>query len=83
VLAERTGRISGTITSPPAAGAADLVTAGAPAAPQPVAGGSAPAEFEFGITTIIAGLRHLLSGDLVHQAPVEGGRDVNRQSAQR
>jgi AcrR family transcriptional regulator len=83
LLVERTGRISGTLTSPPTAGAADLVTGGAPAAPQPVAGGSAPPEFEFGITTIIAGLRHLLPGDLVHQAPVEGGRDVDRQAAQR
>jgi hypothetical protein len=38
-----------------------------------VAAGSASAEFDFGITTIIAGLRHLLPGDLVHQSPVEGG----------
>ena len=83
LLVERTGRISGAITSPPTAGAADLVTGDAPAAPQPVPGGSASAEFEFGITTIIAGLRHLLPGDLVHQAPVEGGRDVDRQAAQR
>jgi AcrR family transcriptional regulator len=73
LLVERTGRISGAITSPPAARAADLVTGGAPAAPQPVAAGSASAEFDFGITTIIAGLRHLLPGDLVHQSPVEGG----------
>lgn len=86
LLVERTGQISGAITSPPTPGAADLVTGGAPAAPhgtQPVAGGSASEEFESGITTIIAGLRHLLPGDLVHQAPVEGGRGVDRQAAQR
>ncbi len=83
LLVERTGRRSGAITSPPTARAADLVTGGAPAAPPPVAGGSAAAEFDFGITTIIAGLRHLLPGDLVHQAPVGGGPGVDRQAAQR
>ncbi|MDX6334382.1 MAG: hypothetical protein QOG05_1722 [Streptosporangiaceae bacterium] len=62
LLVERTGRVSGAISSPPAGGSADLVAADAAAAPrgtQPAAGSAAPEDFEFGITNIIAGLRQL------------------------
>jgi len=66
LLVERTGRVSGAISSPPAGGSSDLVMADAAQAPPggtAGAGRPAPEEFEFGITNIIAGLRQLLPGE--------------------
>jgi AcrR family transcriptional regulator len=62
LLVQRTGRVSGAISSPPAGGSADQVM-GAPQAGELPAGSSAPEDFEFGITNIIAGLRLLLPGE--------------------
>jgi AcrR family transcriptional regulator len=61
LLVERTGRVSGAISSPPA----DLGTAGVgQGAPSgELAGSSAPEDFEFGIANITAGLRHLLPSE--------------------
>jgi AcrR family transcriptional regulator len=64
LLVERTGRVSGAISSPPAGGSAGAPAAAAPApgaGPLP-AGSSPPEDFEFGISNIIAGLRQLLPG---------------------
>jgi AcrR family transcriptional regulator len=65
LLVERTGRVSGAISSPPAGSSADAptVSAGhAPGAGQLAASSSPPEDFEFGISNIIAGLRQLLPG---------------------
>jgi AcrR family transcriptional regulator len=62
LLVQRTGRVSGAISSPPAGGSADQVM-GAPQAGELPGGSSAAEDFEFGITNIIAGLRLLLPGE--------------------
>jgi AcrR family transcriptional regulator len=67
LLVERTGRVSGAISSPPGGSSAGAVTADAAQAPgagQLSAGSSPPEDFEFGISNIIAGLRQLLPGDV-------------------
>jgi hypothetical protein len=65
LLVERTGRVSGVISSPSAGISARPVMAAVakrPAGGQQPGGGVAPEDFEFGITNIIAGLRQLLPG---------------------
>jgi hypothetical protein len=62
LLVERTGRVSGAISSPPAGSSADTASAAGhvPGGAQLPTDSSPPEDFEFGITNIIAGLRQLL-----------------------
>jgi AcrR family transcriptional regulator len=64
LLVERTGRVSGMISSPSADSSAGPVAEAAawPTAGRRPGGTAVPDDFEFGITNIIAGLRQLLPG---------------------